>query len=171
MFGLSDKELIAYRNTIHDYVLDDLSPYIIEKVVYMAPFITKDGERTPDLQFVSTLVRDVENVILLAISAMSYEYAHLQCDLDLNEKDIIERLHYKYDNFIVHKFIQKGIAFSPEIVTEIIGDAILQLPYIYVNAIEDEDFDEDSFLEERADAYSAYIDENFTEEEDDFGDY
>lgn len=170
MFGFSEEEMSTYDNIINDYAEEDLVPYILSEVLFMGPAATVNGEKSVDIPFIEELVSDIAQVIQSTVVSMAYEYAELQCDLDIEESEIIKILHNEYERSLVGEFISHGIAFTSDIPVEIVGDIIIQLPYFYLNALESESVDTDKFFEDKFEAYAAYIEENFPDDSEE-GDY
>jgi hypothetical protein len=166
MFGLSEQEMDLYRDLTQDFAVRDVAPQIVSKSHFMTPLIKQGEELVPSRAFINQLVTDIETIITITASHMAYDYAHLQTELEMSEEDIIKHLHKKYESYVIQQFIKYGITFTEDTVLEIVGYIILELPYLYVSVIEDEEFDEDEFLEEKLAAYNDYLNENFSDEEE-----
>lgn len=162
MFGLTEVEMERYKELAHNFAVQDVTPMIMSKSIIAAPLKAGASKPSPDAEFVQHLVLDIETVITLTVFSMAYEYAYLQTT-DMDELDIIKHLHHKYDGYLVMQFIKYCVAFTPEIIQEILGEIVLELPYLYSAAIEGDYFDEDAFLEEKLDAYSDYLAEYFSD--------
>lgn len=165
MFGLTEQEMDSYRSLAQDFAIQEATPRIVSNSKFMTPVLKQGDELMPDRNFLSQILTDLETIITLTATHMSYEYAHLQCDSDLTETQIIERLHANYEDYVLIQMIKYGLAFTTEVIAEIVGEIVLELPYLYVAVVEDEDFDEDEFLEEKLAAYDAYLDKNFAHDE------
>jgi len=166
MFGLTEEEMDLYRDLAQDFAVRDVAPQVVGNSKFITPLIMVEDKPTPNRVYVQQLVTDIETIITLTASHMAYDYAHLQCESDMEEQEIIKYLHTKYEDYVVMQFIKYGITFTLDTITEIVGSIILELPYLYVSVIQDEDFDEDDFLEEKLQAYNDYLNENFAEEEE-----
>lgn len=167
MFGLTEQEMDLYRDLAQDFAVRDVTPQIISSSKFITPGTLQGEELVPNTLFVRQLVTDVETIITLTASHMAYDYAHLQCDSTMREPEIIKHLHQKYEDYLYMQLIKYAIAFTADAVAEIVGEIILELPYLYVAVIQDEEFDEDDFLEEKLQAYNEYLNDNFSEEDDD----
>lgn len=168
MFGLTEEEMNLYRDLAQDFAVMDVTPKIKKEAQFITPVVIQDNEHVPDLVFLRQLLTDLETIITLTTTNMAYEYAHLQCETELSENEIIQRLHNKYEDYLIKNFIKYGIAFTEDVITEIVGEIILELPYLYISVIQDESFDEDEFLENKLAAYNDYLNENFSGLYDDF---
>jgi hypothetical protein len=166
MFGLTDSEMENYRNIVQDFAVQELTTHIASSAIFAAPATVKDDVVYYDSSYVQHLVMDIEKIATLVMMDAAYEYADLQCDSELTETEIVGKLDKYYSNQIVVKCFQFGVAFTTEFVDEMIGIMIPELPYLYATAIEDENFDEDDFLEERLDAYNIYLQEMEGEDDD-----
>ena len=166
MFGLTEEEMDLYRDFAQDYAVMSLAPKIKSNSQFITPVTVQDSDRVPDLEFLRQLLTDIETVITITTTNMAYEYAHLQCEMELSEDEIVQHLHNKYQDYLIKNFIKYGIAFTEDVIKEIVGEIILELPYLYMSAIQDESFDEDEFLEKRMYAYNDYLNENFLMDED-----
>lgn len=163
MFGLSEQEMDLYRDLAQDFAVKDVAPQVVGNAKFMTPLIRQGEEVVPNRAFIAQLVTDIETIITLTASHMAYEYAFLACESDMSEEEIIKHLHSKYDTYVIQQYIKYGIAATEDVVTEIVGNIILELPYLYGSVIEDDNFDEDEFLEERLAAYNNYLNENFSD--------
>lgn len=166
MFGLTEQEMDFYRITVQDYAVRDVTPMIVGNAKFVTPIIEHEGEDIPDAEYVNKLVTDVEIVITLTALNMALDYAYLQSDSDKEEKEIIKNLHEKYDTFLINQFIRYGVSFTEEVLSEILGQILLELPFLYLMAIQDEDFDDDQFLIDKMEAYEEYIESNLLEDEE-----
>jgi hypothetical protein len=172
MFGLTEFEMEMYRNNTQDFAVREVTPRIMSNSKCIAPILMQGDKLLPDMGFVNQLMTDLETIITLTATNMSYEYAHLQCESELSESQIISQLHEKYESYVFMQMIKYGIAFTTDVITEIVGEIVLELPYLYISVVEDDGFDEDIFLEERLEAYNEYLDSNFSEyEEEDEEDF
>lgn len=169
MFGLTEYEMEGYRNLAQDFAVQEATPRIVSNSQFMTPILMQGGELVPDRNFVNQILTDLETIITLTAVHMAYEYAYLQAESELKESEIIGRLHNKYESYVMVQMIKYGLTFTTEAITEIVGEVVLELPYLYIMVVEDEDFDEDEFLEERLESYNLYLDKNFggRNEEDD----
>lgn len=165
MFGLTESEMDMYRIMAQDFAIRDVVPQLLSNSHIITPLIIRNGKEVPDKDFVKDMVQDIEISVTLTTISMAVDYAHLQVESDKEEEDIIKHLHEKYENNLTNQFIRYGICFSSDVITEIIGQIVLELPYLYMGVIEDEDFDEDSFLEEKMEAYNNYLLGNFPKKE------
>lgn len=162
MFGLTEEEMDLYRDLAQDFAVEQLAQTIVKRSQIMTPVVLVGNERKPDMKFLQRMLTDFEVICTITTTNMAYDYAHLQCDSDMEEHEIINHLHKKYENYVVQQFIKYAVAFTSEIPSEIVGEIILELPYLYVSAISDDEFDEDEFLEQKLAAYNAYMDDNFS---------
>lgn len=167
MFGLTEQEMNLYRDLAQDFAIVNVAPKIKKRSQFITPLTPKGSEMVPDMNYLRMVLTDLETIITLTATNMAYEYAHLQCETDLSEHEVIKHLHNKYEDYVFIQFVKYGIAPTSDIMSEIAGEIILELPYLYAEAIEDEDFDDDKFLEERLQAYNDYLDENFSYPDDD----
>lgn len=165
MFGLSEREMEFYKNSSQEFATKDVIPSIMGHSKFVTPMIKKGKKEQPDTDYANQMIGDIETVITLLISHMCYEYAYLQTHSDDEEAAIIKLVHNKYESRLIDLFIKYGIAFSTDIVQEVVGNVVLELPYIYMAALDSDKFDEKAF-EEKMDAYEEYVKENFSEESD-----
>ncbi|AIW03352.1 hypothetical protein CPT_Mater195 [Bacillus phage Mater] len=166
MFGLTEQELASYRSMAQNFAIEEVTPKVVTGTEILAPIVKKGEKITADMQFVSKLVTDIETIITLTAVDMSYEYAHLQCDSDMTEEAIIDFLHKSFEDRVITQMISYGVVASSDAAVAIVKEIILELPYMYVAAIEDEELDEDEFLEERLAAYNTYIDTHFADDKE-----
>lgn len=172
MFGMTTNEMMVYRELSQHHATNTITPIIIEESEFVAPLIegNKSKRPKPDMEHVKQVVADIGSIITLTTTHMAYEYAYMQAEANTEETDIIAQLHTKYETYLIDQFIGYGITFGVKAITRIIGEVIIELPYIYSTAIEDGKFDSDTFLEENMEAYEKYLGENFpdyVEEKDD----
>lgn len=167
MFGLTETEMNYFRDLAQDFAVEEVSHTIKKRSQFIAPLIQKGEELVPNMVYLRQILTDLETTITLTATNMAYDYAHLECDTDLEEQEIIKHLHKKYEDYVFRQFIKYGIAPTSDIMGEIVGEIILELPYMYAESIDNDDFDEDEFLEEKLAAYNDYLDENFSEPDDD----
>ena len=165
MFGLNEQEMELYRDFIHDFAVKEVAPKIVGNSQFITPAVKQGDGYTHDSSYLRFMILDVETIITLTAVNMGYEYAYLQSEDTMTEKEIIDHLHKKYDSYINTQFVKYAVACSAEVTKQIIGDIILELPYIYVSIFEDDSFDEDEFLDEKLEAYNQYLNENFSLEE------
>jgi hypothetical protein len=165
MFGLNEQEMELYRDFTHDFAVKEVAPKIVGHAQFLTPAVKQGDEYVHDSSYLRCMILDVETIITLTAVNMGYEYAYLQSEDDKTEKEIIDHLHEKYDSYINTQFIKYAVACSADVTKQIVGDLILELPYIYVSIFEDENFDEEDFLEKKLEAYNDYLNENFTDEE------
>lgn len=170
MFGLTEQEMDNFRGLAQDFAVTNVAQEVIKSAQFIIPVTHEDDKTTPNTMYLSHLLTDLEFIITLTAMNMSYEYAHLQCETNLNEEEIINYLHNKFEDFLFRQFIKYGLAPTSDVMSEVVGEIILELPYLYAEAIEDEDFDEDAFLEEKLKAYNKYLDENFSYPDDEDND-
>lgn len=168
MLGLTEEEFEKYKELAQDFAITEVTPKILLDAEFIAPLVTNGkGKRIPDSQFVNHLITDIETVVTIVTVHMSYEYAFLQYESEMTEQEIISHLHSKFEDYLVTQFIKYGVGFTTDVLEDTISDIILELPYLYVAVIEDENFDEDSFLEEKLDAYNDYLEQNNMRERSD----
>ena len=168
MFGLSETEMEKYRSIAQDYAIREVTPTIIGPSKFITPLeegSTKENPK-PNVAIIQHLLTDIETIITLTTSYMAQDYAHLQCDTDMEDKDILGSLHRKFSHYLTHQFIKYGITFTANSIDNIIEEILLELPFLYLYVVEGDDIDEDEYLEEKMDAYEAYIEENFSGRED-----
>lgn len=165
MFGLTDREMESYRNNTQDFAVREVTPRIVSNSKFMTPATIQGDKVIPDKVFFAQLVTDLETIITLTATNMSHDYAYLQCESKMSEAQIIAYLHDKYESYVLMQLFKYGVAFTSEAVAEIVGEIVLELPYLYIAVVEDENFDEDSFLEERLDAYNDYLESNFADDD------
>ncbi|QIW88655.1 hypothetical protein P59_057 [Bacillus phage P59] len=166
MFGLTEFEMEMYRNNTQDFAVREVTPRIVSNAKIMTPVLMQGDKMVPDRGYVNQLVTDLETIITLTATNMSYEYAYLQCESELSESEIIAHLHEKYESYVLMQMVKYGVAFTTDFLTEVVSEIVLELPYLYISVVEDEDFDDELFLEERLEAYNEYLDSNFAEDED-----
>lgn len=170
MFGLTEEEMTLYKDLAQDFAVKDVAPLIVGSAKFITPLtVGGDGESTPDELYIQQLVTDIVTVIMLTTAHMSYEYASLQCDSKEPEEVVLKHLHTKYEGYLIAQFIKYGVSFSQEVPDQIIKEIIMELPYLYLSVIQDVEFDEDSFIEDKMEAYEKYLDENFSDDSSDFG--
>lgn len=173
MFGLTEQEMDFYRMSAQDFAVQDVTPQIVSNAKYMTPIIEQNGERVPNKAYVIKMVADIEAVIVLTATHMAYEYAYLQAESEMEELEIIKFLHTKYENSMFTYFFKVGIACTAEVMTEVVGEIILELPWLYSRAMDEKNFNVEEFLESKLEAYNDYMNENFNDESDpdDFDDF
>ena len=169
MFGLTEDEMEGYRSLTQDFAVQEVAPRIVSKAQFMTPVLRQDEEIVPDREFLNQILTDLETIITLTASNMAHDYAYLQAESEKDEGEILAHLHSKYESYVMVQMIKYGMAFTVDAMTEIVEEIILELPYLYIMVVEDEEFDEDEFLEERLGAYSDYLDRNFADEDEDEG--
>lgn len=172
MFGMTASEMTVYREMSQYHAINTIAPIIIEESEFVAPLIegNKSKRPKPDMEHVKQVVTDINSIITMTTIHTAYEYAHMQTEIEKDESDIIAQLHTKYETYLINQFIDYGITFGVEAIARIIGEIIIELPYIYSSAIEDVKFNPDTFLEENMEAYEKYLGDNFPnflEERDD----
>lgn len=167
MFGLSEQEMEQYKNMIQNYAVMDVTPMVVGSAKFITPIIEKEDKAVPDTDYVNKLVTDIETVITLVSTHMAYDYAFLQSEPDIKEEEIVTGLHKKYETILMNQFFKYGVSFNMAVLNEILSELILELPYLYMSVIEDENFDDDQFLEDKLEAYEKYLENNFSEEGDD----
>jgi hypothetical protein len=167
MFGLTEQEMDLYRDLAQDFAVEHVAPTVKKQSQFMTPVVLKGDKYIPNTVFLGQLLTDIETIVTLTAKDMAYDYAFFQAESDMKEAEIIKHLHEKFESYVLLQFVKYGITFSTDVLSEIVGEIILELPYLYVSAIEDDEFDEDEFLEERLIAYNDYLDKNFTKPEDD----
>lgn len=160
MFGLTIEEFSLYRDLAQDYAVNQVAPTIINTSEILTP-MNKDAKKGPNMEFVTQLVGDIETIITLATIHSAYDYAHYQGENELDEAEVIKRIHVDYETYLINQFISYGVTFDIVAISRILGEIILELPYMYSAVIEDESFDPDGFLEEKMMAYEDYLEENF----------
>lgn len=165
MFGLTEHEMESYLSSMQAFAIQEAAHSVVTGAKFMMPATQKGEKLVPDTTFFKLLVTDIETIITLTATSMAYEYAHLQHEAKLDEHEIVKHLHTKYDSYVLKQFIQYGLASTVDVVPDIVGTLVLELPYIYAEVMEDEEFDEKDFLAERLEAYDEYLDTNFYTEE------
>lgn len=178
MFGLTEQEMDFFRMSVTDFAVEDVTPQIISNAKIMTPIIEINGERQPNKPYVIKVVSDIEEIIVLTATHMAYEYAYLQAESKMEELEIIKFLHEKYENSLLVYMIKLGIACTLDIITEIVGEIILELPWLYSRAMDEEKFNVEEFLEEKLEAYNDYLMEmedveslDYDDFDDDFDDF
>lgn len=166
MFGLNEQEMELYRDFTHDFAVKEVAPKIVGHAQFITPAVKQGDEYIHDSSYLRFMILDVETIITLTAVNMAYEYAYLQSEDKLSEKEIINHLHEKYDSYINTQFIKYAIACSSDVSKQIVGDIILELPYIYVSIFEEDNFDEEDFLDKKLEAYNEYLNENFSFDEE-----
>lgn len=167
MFGLSEQEMDLYRDLAQDFAVTDVAPQVVGNAQFMTSMVKIGNEVVPNRAAVNQMATDIETIITMTAVNMAYEYAHLECESELTEEEIIKHLNDKYDTYVVQQFLKYGLVFSADVILEIVGQTILELPYLYASAIQAETFDSDEFLEEKLAAYNDYLTENFSDGFDD----
>jgi hypothetical protein len=147
------------------FAIQEAAPSVVGGAKFMMPATQKGEKLVPDSTFFKLLVTDIETIITLTATSMAYEYAHLQHEAKLDEHEIVKHLHTKYDTNVLNQFIKYGLVSTTDVIPDIVGTLVLELPYIYAEVMEDEEFDEKDFLAERLEAYDEYLDTNFYTEE------
>src|SRR5206468_2208182 len=166
MFGLTEQEMDFYRTSVTDFAVQDITPQIVSNAKYMTPVIEVNGERVPNKPYVMKIVSDIEEIIVLTATHMAYEYAYLQAESTMIELEIIKFLHNKYEDSLFKYFFKIVVACTTDAVTEIIGEIILELPWLYSRAMDEDKFNVEEFLEEKLEAYNDYMNENFNDMSD-----
>jgi hypothetical protein len=157
MFGLTDSEMENYRNNVLEFAMRDITPSIISDSRFIIPAAMHEGQLIADGAHMAHLKLDLEKIITMVTMDAAYEYADLQCEGELSEAEMIEKIHNHHSSLLVTRFIQYAVSFTTEVIDTIMGFIIPELPYLYSYAIEDDNFDEDLFLDERLDAYESYV--------------
>lgn len=166
MFGLTEQEMDFYRMSAQDFAVQDVTPQIVSNAKFMTPIIKQDGELVPNKVYITKLVSDIEAIIILTATHMAYEYAYLQAESEMEELEIIRFLHEKYEDSIFRYFFKMGVSCTPDVLTEIIGEIILELPWLYSRALDEEKVNVEEFLESKLEAYNDYMNENFNDMSD-----
>jgi len=168
MFGLSEIELDDYREIAQDFAVSELTPMIVEEAKLLTVLIEKDGKLLPLPSYINKMIGDLEQIITLTTVNMACDYAGLVSEMKLKEAEIIKHLHEKYESYVTKQFIKYNLCFTVESADRIVGEIILELPYLYVDAVDNEEFDGDKYLEEKLVAYNEYLETNpiFGEEDE-----
>lgn len=165
MFGFTEEEFEVYKDMAQDYAVRDVAPTIVSASKFLTPVVKhKGGKPKHDTLFIQQILNDIETIITLTTTHMAYDYAYLQYEEDRDEEEILKHLHGKYEDYLVSQFIKYGITFTTEILTKIVGEIILELPFLYTSVAYEDDFDEDEFLDEKLKAYEKYLEENFSDD-------
>lgn len=159
MFGLTEHEMEIYRMSAQDFAVQDVTPQIVSNAIFMTPIISRQGEKVPDREHVIKMISDVEEIVTLTATHMAYEYAYLQAESDMEELEIIKFLHDKYIDSVFVYMIKIGIACPEEALTEIVSEIILELPWLYSRALDEDKVNVEEFLESKLDAYNSYMQE------------
>lgn len=167
MFGLSEGEMETYQEVVQNFAVTEVTPKICETAIMVLQAYKFGDIVAPALADVVSMKRDIESVVTLTSIHMSYEYAHLQCEMEMDEADVIKQLHTKYETYVINQFIKYGLGFTVDTIGHVVGEIMLELPYLYVQAIEDDNFDDDLFLEEKLEAYNNYLDKYFSKKDED----
>lgn len=171
MFGLTEQEIEIYRMSAQDFAVQDVTPQIVSNATFMTPIISRQGEKVPDREHVIKMVSDVEEIVVLTATHMAYEYAYLQAESDMEELEIIKFLHDKYIESVFVYMIKIGIACPEEALTEIVSEIILELPWLYSRALDEDKVNVEEFLESKLDAYNNYMQDFPSDLEDDEDDW
>lgn len=171
MFGFTEYEMEVYQNKVQSFAIQEVAHSVVGSARFITPATQKGDKVTPDMGFIKLILTDIETIITLTGTAMAYEYAHLQAESDLLEDDVIHHLHTKYEGYVITQFVKYGVVFTNDVIAEIVGNIILELPYIYAEVLDGEDFSEEEFLEERLEAYNEYLDTNFYQDDEDLEDF
>lgn len=168
MFGLSEEELDVYREIAQDFAVAELTPMIVEEAKLISIWTEQNGKLLPVPSYVNKMVSDLEQIITLTTVNMACDYAGLVSELKLTEAEIIQHLHEKYESSVTRQFIKYNLCFSVESADRIVSEIILELPYLYVDSVTNEEFDGDKYLEEKLQAYNDYLENNpvFAEEDE-----
>jgi len=161
MFGLTEHEMESFLTGMQTFAIQEAAHSVVTGARFMTPATQKGEKLIPDTSFFKLLVTDIETIITLTATSMAYEYAHLQHEGKLGEHEIVKHLHTKYDTNVLNQFIKYGLVSTTDVIPDIVGTLVLELPYIYSEVREDEEFSEDDFLAERLEAYDEYLDTNF----------
>lgn len=162
MFGLNEQEAELYKDAMQDYAVREITPAIVSKSSFIVPALDEYADKIePDSEFAKTLLNDIELIITQTTTHIAYDYANMQCDESLGEEEILRKLHNKYESYVMSQFIKFGITFTTESLRDIVGEIIIELPYIYSASVTSPDFDEVKFFEDKMGAYEKYIEENF----------
>jgi hypothetical protein len=161
MFGLTEHEMETFLSSMQSFAIQEAAHSVVTGARFMTPATQKGEKLVPDTGFFKLLVTDIETIITLTATSMAYEYAHLQHEAKLGEHEIVKHLHTKYDTNVLNQFIKYGLVSTTDVIPDIVGTLVLELPYIYAEVREDEEFSEDDFLAERLEAYDEYLDTNF----------
>lgn len=167
MFGLNEQEMNEYKEYTQSFAIRDLSPRVIEEAKIIAPTTYDDNENIQvDRVFVQQLITDIETIVTITTFQIAYDYAYMQTREEIAEEELIEAIYRTYEGVLMNQFIKYSITFTSDVIASILGEIILELPFIYSSAIQDDNFDEDLFLEERLEAYNTYLEKNFLNIED-----
>lgn len=171
MFGLTEQEMNNYRDSVQ-FFAGELATNIIGSSKFLAPIYREGDYVVPDMDALEDFIDDIEDILKPMTINMAYEYAHLQCESELTESEIIKKLIDKYKEYLFTEMLDIGLAFTEDVINKVPVEIVLELPYLYVDVIDPERADEDdkdNMLEERLDAYTKYIKDtfvNFTDSEE-----
>jgi len=173
MFGFTEHEMEIYQNDVQAFAIEEVTTKVVQNSKFVTPAVQQEGKVVISDRFVQGIFNDIQTVITLTASAMAYEYAFLQDDAEAVEDEIIKHLHTKYEGYTISQFIKYSVVFTQDIIPEIVGELVLELPYLYAAARCSDEFDDELFLEERLAAYTEYLDSNYFEFEglDDYEDF
>jgi len=160
MFGFEEYKMEMYLDCAQDYAVQEVAPKVLQNSKFIVPATMKGKEVVANATVYKQLLTDVETIVTLTMTSAAYNYAFLQAESEMAEEAIIKHLHDKYDSYVLMQFIKYGIAFTSEAITEIVGEIILELPYLFGDCL-DEDDEEGKELEKRLEAYNEYLDTYF----------
>lgn len=179
MFGFTEESFDLYKKAVTHTILEEVLPSLMDRTSFIAP--ADKGMKAQNNVVAMGIFMDIQLITALAASQIAYDYASMQDEGDKSEEEILEMLHIKYLDYVEKNLVQEGVCFSVDAPTEIVGDILLELPYIYADYNTSEGFDQLTYLEERAESYNNYVgkylcynDEEILEEgldEDEEGDY
>jgi hypothetical protein len=172
MFGLSEFEMEKYKDTVQNFAVLEVAPFIVESFPHAVPVARQGDKLNPDMDVLHSIVQDIELITILTSLSIAHDYAHYQHEDELDEKEIVDKLHKKYEDYIFMQAVKYGLVFPFQAIDKLIAHVVVELPYLYTKSITDTNFDEDLFLEERLAAYDDYVDKYMIapemEEEEDY---
>jgi len=166
MFGLSEYELETYKSLTQDFAITEAAPTLASKAQFMVPAEVRGEKIIPDMPYLNQMKTDFETIVTLTATSMAYDYAHLLAESTLKDSEIIDKIYSKHESYVLMQFIKYGIVFTDESIREIVGIIILELPYLYMAVIEEDELEVDDEVEARLEPYYDYVQENYPQEEE-----
>lgn len=167
LFGLTEMEMETYKGTIQDYAINDVVPLVINGSRFLTPVLdeeeTVSGEPEPDKDHIQGIITDVEISVTMTAIYMAYDYANNQKTEEQSEESLVKHLHEKYKDHLMAQFVKYGVSSSNSVISKVISELVLEMPYTYVESIDDEEFSDELFLEDRLEAHNNYLETYFSE--------
>ncbi|AZF89170.1 hypothetical protein Goe5_c00620 [Bacillus phage vB_BthM-Goe5] len=152
-----EKELDIMLDAVQEYAEINLIKTFEEDAKELASIFEVHGVKFRDRRFNESVRDEAKLVITTSMLRLANEYADYQ---DANyeyvgafEELIVEMLDTKYSSHLKSQFVQHGIPYTDTMISNLITEMILELPFAYANAFCDNEKGYEMFLSEVLHAY------------------